>query len=145
MSPAPTGAVRYASSSGLSAQLNANGSVRRIDRQDVMLNAFLGNELEGGPANLVLRRRGESIAWTPLLGPRSPGAVRLDDTGLDVRGEWEGIRFCVSLRLAESAPAWFWHVQLENTGGSPLALDLLHVQDVALADYGTVRLNEYYA
>src|SRR4029453_5599246 len=25
------------------------------------------------------------------------------------------------------------------------AFDLLHVQDVALADYGTVRLNEYYA
>ncbi len=145
MSPSPTGAIRLASSSGVTAQLNANASVRRIDRQDVILNAFLGNELEGGPANLVLRRRADRITWTPLLGPHSPGAVHIDESGLDVRGEWEGIRFNVSLRLAESAPAWFWHVQLENSTRTPQTVDLLHVQDVALADYGTVRLNEYYA
>src|SRR6185369_13704406 len=98
----PHGTVRIASPSGLSMQINANSSVRRVDCQDVMLNAFLGNELEGGPANLVLRRRAERITWTPLLGPRSPGSVHLDETGLDVRGVWEGLRFCVSLRLAES-------------------------------------------
>jgi cellobiose phosphorylase len=126
-------------------EVNTNSSVRRVDCQDVMLNAFLGNELEGGPANLVLRRRAERITWTPLLGPRSPGSVHLDETGLDVRGVWEGLRFSVSLRLAESAPAWFWHVQLENTGSAPQTFDLLHVQDVVLADYSMVRLNEYYA
>jgi cellobiose phosphorylase len=138
------GPVRIASASGLSVQLNANGSIRRIDHRDVIVNAFLGNELEGGPANLYLRRRGERIAWVPLLGPRSPGAVHLDAAGLEVRGEWSGVRFRVALRLAESAPAWFWHVLLENAGGGPVTLDLVHAQDVALADYGAVRLNEYY-
>jgi cellobiose phosphorylase len=141
----PHGPVRIASPSGLAVQVNANASLRRIDCRDVLLNTFLGNELEGGPANLVLRRRGERIAWTPLLGPRSPGATSLDETGLDVRGTWDGIRFWVSLRLAETQPAWFWHVRLENAGDAPTTLDLLCVQDVALADYGTVRLNEYYA
>jgi 1,2-beta-oligoglucan phosphorylase len=141
----PTGLVRVASPSGLTVQFNANASIRRIDCSDVMLNTFLGNELEGGPANLVLRRRAQRITWTPLLGPRSPGAVHLDETGLEVRGEWENLRFHVSLRLADAAPAWFWHVQLENIGTVAAAFDLLHVQDVALADYGTVRLNEYYA
>ena len=141
----PRGPVRITSPSGLAVQVNANASLRRIDCRDVILNAFLGNELEGGPANLVLRRRTPRIAWTPLLGPRSPGAIRLDQTGLELRGEWSDIRFCVSLRLAEQVPAWFWHVALENARDSELALDLLHAQDVALADYGTVRLNEYYA
>jgi cellobiose phosphorylase len=140
----PHGPVRIASPSGLAVQLNANASVRRIDRQDVILNAFLGNELEGGPANLVLRRRAERITWTPLLGPRSPGAIRLDETGLEIRGEWSDIRFRVSLRLAAAAPAWFWHVELENAAAGALDLDLLYVQDVALADYGAIRLNEYY-
>jgi cellobiose phosphorylase len=139
--PGPT---RLASPSGLAVQVNQSGSVRRIDCRDVVLNAFLGNELEGGPANLFLRRRGERPGWIPLLGPRSPGAVHLDPAGLEVRGEWSGVRFCVSLRLAAAAAAWFWHVQLANTGSAAVTLDLIHAQDVALADYGAVRLNEYY-
>ena len=139
-----SGPVAIASPSGLAVQVNANGSLRRMDHGDVILNAYLGSEMEGGPANLFLRRRGERIAWIPLLGPRSPGEIRLDESGLEVRGEWSGLRFRVSLRLARSVPAWFWHVALENAGGAPETLDLVYAQDVALADYGAVRLNEYY-
>ncbi|HXK24846.1 MAG TPA: hypothetical protein VMS55_19405 [Myxococcota bacterium] len=136
--------VRLASPSELAVELCANGSIRRITWRDVVVNAFLGNELEGGPANLWLRRRGERVAWIPLLGPRSPGLLCLDEGGLDVRGEWSGLRFRASLRLAQQAPAWFWHVSLENVSRVPLALDLVHAQDVALSDYGAIRLNEYY-
>ena len=125
-------------------QVNANGSIRRIDHRDVLVNTFLGTEAEGGPANLFLRRRGARIAWTPLLGPRSPGAVRLDASGLEIAGEWSGLRFRVSLVLAASTPAWFWHVALENAGREAATVDLLYAQDLALADYGLVRLNEYY-
>ena len=140
-SPAP---FRLASPSGLTAQVNANGSVRRIDCGDVTVNAFLGNEVEGGPANLYLRRHGARIEWTPLLGPSGLGAVRLDEHSLEVTGEWTGIRFRVSLVLAQSAPAWFWHVALENTARAAQTVDLVCAQDIALAHYATVRLNEYY-
>src|SRR5215831_15591912 len=140
----PHGPISIASPSELAFQVNANGSIRRIDHRDVLVNAFLGNEVEGGPTNLFLRRRGARIEWTPLLGPRSPGAVRLDERGLDVAGEWKGLRFRVSLRLAASAPAWFWHVAVENGGRRVETIDLLYTQDLALADYGAVRLNEYY-
>ncbi|HVH04736.1 MAG TPA: hypothetical protein VNE71_01920, partial [Myxococcota bacterium] len=138
------GPVHFANGAGLAIQVNANGSIRRIDHHDVIVNAFLGNELEGGPANLFLRRHGERIAWTPLLGPRSPGRIRFDEAGLAIEGEWEGIRFVVSLRLAESAPAWFWHVGLANEAAEAQTVDLVSAQDVVLADYGAVRLNEYY-
>jgi 1,2-beta-oligoglucan phosphorylase len=137
-------AIRLTTPSELVFQVNANGSIRRIDHRDVIVNAFLGNEIEGGPANLFLRRHGARIEWTPLLGPRSPGAVRLDERGLDVAGEWDGLRFRVSLRLAASLPAWFWHVAIENAGGRVETIDLLYAQDLALTDYGAVRLNEYY-
>src|SRR5262249_22982953 len=63
---------------------------------------------------------------------------------LTVRGEWQGIRFTASLVLAASAAAWFWHVALENTGQATATVDLLYAQDVALAHYSAVRLNEYY-
>src|SRR5262245_6453176 len=139
--PEPIGLT---SPSGLTVRMNANGSIHRIDHRDVIVNAFLGNEMEGGPANLFLRRRGARIEWTPLLVPCSPGAVRLDAHGFEVAGEWQALRFRLSLRLAASAPAWFWHVALENAGPRDVAIDRLYAQDLALADYGGVRLNEYY-
>ena len=136
--------LRWTSPSGLTVQVNANGSLRRIDGGDVMVNAFLGNDVEGGPANLYLRRHGTCVEWTPLLGPHSPGVVRFDERALEITGQWAGIRFRVTLVLAASAPAWFWHVALENTARDAQVVDLVHAQDIALAHYATVRLNEYY-
>ena len=106
--------ARLESPSGLSVEVNANGSIRRIDHRDVILNLFLGNEIEGGPANVYLRLLGESIESVPLLGPRSPGVVVVDDHGLTVRGEWNDIGFDLSLTLVPSAPAWRWHGTLRN-------------------------------
>jgi cellobiose phosphorylase len=128
----------------LTVRVNANGSIERIDCGPVLVNAFLGNGLEGGPANLYLRRHGAQIEWTPLLGPRGPGTVRVEPDALHIAGQWKGITFSVALVLARSAPAWFWHVALENTASDAQTVDLVYAQDVALAAYGTVRLNEYY-
>jgi 1,2-beta-oligoglucan phosphorylase len=136
--------VHIASPSGLRAQVNANGSIRRMDCRDILLNLFLGNEVEGGPTNIYLRRHGTSLASIPLLGPRSPAVFSLDKYGLTARGEWYGLRFTAALRLAASAAAWFWHVVLENIGHAVATVDLIYAQDVALAHYDLVRLNEYY-
>ncbi|MGZ9158150.1 MAG: GH36-type glycosyl hydrolase domain-containing protein [Nitrospira sp.] len=140
----PVGPSHLESPSGLTVQVNANGSIRRMDHGDILLNLFLGNEVEGGPANIYLRRHGEKVEAVPLLGPRSPSAVRCDKRSMTLSGEWQGIRFAVLLRLAESAPAWFWHVEMENTGNGTETVDLIYAQDLALAHYGAVRLNEYY-
>jgi cellobiose phosphorylase len=135
---------RLESPTGLSIQVNANGSIRRMDHRDILLNLFLGTEIEGGPANLYLRRLGAAIEATPLLGPRSPAAIDVDQRAMTANGEWRGIRFLISLVLAESAPAWFWHVVLENTVAGAETVDLIYAQDLALAHYGAVRINEYY-
>lgn len=136
--------VQLRSPSGLRVQVNGNGSIRRIDYQDLIVNLFLGNELEGGPTNLYLRRLGDPVEAIPLLGPRSPARVSLDGPDLRLSGTWRDIRFALSLVLAESSPAWFWHLELENLGSAEVSLDLIYTQDLALAHYGTVRLNEYY-
>ncbi len=132
------------SPSGLKVEVNANGSIRRMDCGDIMLNLFLGNELEGGPANIYLRRRGETVEAIPLLGPLSPASFQIDDHGLIACGEWLDLRFHLRLVLAQSAPAWFWHVRLENTGAETMTCDLIYTQDLGLAHYGAIRLNEYY-
>jgi cellobiose phosphorylase len=136
--------VALSSPSGLRIELNSNGSIRRIDHGGLIVNLFLGSEIEGGPANLWLRRLDGALAATPLLGPESPARIDLGPHGLRAHGEWRGIEFHLSLRLAETAPAWFWHLALRNPGDAPARLDLIHAQDLALADYGAVRLNEYY-
>ena len=135
---------RAASPNGLSVELNANGSVRRMDCGDIMLNVFLGNEAEGGPVNIYLRRLGETVESIPLLGPGSPASYQTRGRGTVACGSWGALAFRLRLVLAESAPAWFWHVEVENTGTEAVACDLIHTQDLAIAHYGAVRLNEYY-
>jgi 1,2-beta-oligoglucan phosphorylase len=142
-SPAPY-PVQIASPSGLQVQVNANGSIRRMDYRDLLLNLFLGNEFEEGLTNIYLRRHGTAIAAVPLFGPRSPAVFSLDQLGFSARGVWNGIRFTAALRLAASAAAWFWHVSLENASHAAATVDVIHAQDVALAHYDLVRLNEYY-
>ncbi len=46
---------------GMSAVLNANGSIRRFDCGGISLPLFVGNEIEGGPTNLYLRRPGAEL------------------------------------------------------------------------------------
>jgi cellobiose phosphorylase len=135
---------RATSPSGLSFEMNANGSIRRIDHGDIMLNLFLGNEIEGGPANVYLRRPGQPVQAIPLLGPGSPACYESTERGMIARGQWGELIFQVRLVLAETASAWFWHVELENTGTTAIACDLIHTQDLALAHYGAIRLNEFY-
>ena len=43
--------LRVGSDSGLQAELHANGSVRRFDCGAIALALFVGNAVEGGPAN----------------------------------------------------------------------------------------------
>jgi cellobiose phosphorylase len=136
--------ARFESPSGLSVQVNANGSIRRLDHRDIILNMFLGTEIEGGPANIYLRRHDATIESIALLGPRSPAAVHVDGQGITIEGEWRHVGFRVALALVSSTPAWLWHVTLENLGKDPISVDLIYAQDLALAQYGAVRMNEYY-
>ncbi|HEV7138387.1 MAG TPA: hypothetical protein VGN43_17255 [Steroidobacteraceae bacterium] len=132
------------SRSGLKAEIGATG-LRRLDCGPTTLTLFIGNEVECGPANLFLRRRGPMQQWTPLLGPASPTRLATPDTGrLAGRGSWQGIDYDISLVLAEEVSVWFWHVRLRNVTADPQELDLTYAQDVALAPYGAVRMNEYY-
>ena len=145
----PDASVLLRSASSLSLHLNANGSVRQLRHGELMLNLFPGNEVEGGPFSLYLRRQhGDSWTSTPLLGPRSPSVMLVDaasaEAAISFTGQWGAVAYTLRVVLAAAQPAWFWHVALHNTGTEDATLDLLLAQDLALAPYGAVRLNEYY-
>ncbi|MGH8288449.1 MAG: GH36-type glycosyl hydrolase domain-containing protein [Steroidobacteraceae bacterium] len=134
------------SRSGLRAEISESGSLRRLDCGATSLSLFIGNEVEGGPTNLFLRRRCATPEWTALLGPSSPTRFATPDSAARLigRGTWRGIEYAISLTLAQDAPVWFWHVQLMNASHEAQELDLTYAQDLALAPYGAVRMNEYY-
>lgn len=137
---------RLHSAAGLQVQLLANGAIRRFDAGELLINLFPGNEVEGAPANLWLRRHGPdgTLSATPLLGPLSPLHWHAGEHIHGASGEWQGLHLRLQLRLAESAKAWFWHLQVENRSGTAAEIDLLMLQDIALAPYATVRINEHY-
>ena len=140
-----TPAKIVASQAGLRAELTASGAVRRFDCGPTTLTLFIGSEVECGPANLFLRRRAGKGDWTPLLGPASPTRFGAPAAGrIAGRGTWQGIEYDISLALAAQAPVWFWHVRLRNTSAETQEVDLTYAQDIALAPYGAVRMNEYY-
>ena len=122
------------------------GSVlRRLDVGERSILLYPADELESGPANLFLRRRsaaGRDVC--ALLGPGSPGRVRLTGAGPIVTGSWQGLDFSVSFRLGGRVTAWYWHVAVTNRDVDSAELDVVYAQDVALASYVTVRTNEYY-
>ena len=112
--------IRIASPSGLSVEVNSNGSILRMDHGDIMLNLFLGNEADGGLANIYMRHIGESMETIPLLGPASPASYEMDERGFTARGKWKTVSFCVRLILAESATA---PSRDEDAGARARALD----------------------
>jgi 1,2-beta-oligoglucan phosphorylase len=134
------------SRAGLRAEIAESGAVRRFDCGPTTLTLFVGSEVECGPANLFLRRLAGKPDWTPLLGPASPTRFGEPAAGgsLAGRGSWQGIDYDITLALAAAAPVWFWHVHLTNAASEAQELDLTYAQDVALAPYGAVRMNEYY-
>lgn len=125
--------------------LNQNGSVRRIDCEDCLINLFPTNAVEAGPCNVYLRvHSDDAVDVIPLLGPNSPLRWEFLERGIVGEGQWENLRLQLRLLLSESEAVWFWHVRLENLGAESCRCDLIHTQDVGLAHYGAVRLNEYY-
>ncbi|KQW42813.1 MULTISPECIES: hypothetical protein [unclassified Roseateles] len=135
---------------GLQAELLSHGALRRLMcGPALMLNLFPGNELEGGPANVWLRRRDGRDAgggWrvAPLLGPRSPLSVHAAEGAFEMRGDWDGLALRLQLRLAANEATLFWHLQAENRSGAACDIAPVLVQDVGLASYGAVRTNEFY-
>jgi len=131
---------------GLEAELLSHGALRRLLlAPGLMLNLFPGNELEGGPANVWLRRR-DGSGWqaVPLLGPQSPLQVHVEEGAFEMRGEWQGLALRLQLRLAADETTLFWHLHIENRSGAACEIAPVLVHDIGLADYGAVRTNEFY-
>jgi cellobiose phosphorylase len=100
--------------------------------------------MEGGLSTIYLRYFDPEARVVPLFGPQSEASYHLDAGAFVAKGRFEAVHYEVRLELSSEALAWFWHVTLKNVGEDDLSVDLILTQDIALAPYGAIRLNEYY-
>jgi cellobiose phosphorylase len=129
----------------MSAWFTEGAVLRRFDVGERSILTYPADALASGPANLFLRRHqaaGTQVAG--LLGPGTSSRVTLTRPGPVITGSWQGLDYRVTFRLADAVTAWYWHVAVANHGVDAADVDVVYCQDVALAAYAGVRINEYY-
>ncbi|MFA5292190.1 MAG: hypothetical protein WC496_04055 [Phycisphaerae bacterium] len=131
-------------SAGLKFSILENGSIKSIEQGKVQINLIDGSSLEPACSNLYLRIRGNKIIAVPLSGPKTCGNHIINKNIYEIKGKFEGILFSCRLLLAKNDTSWLWDVQLTNTSGKQLELDLLYVQDVGLSCADGNEKNELY-
>jgi len=127
-------------------QLLPGGAVHAIRHEHTLVNQLLPGPAEDGLFRLLLRwrtadgRSGDArlVGAGLEFGRAGPaGAVWLAEGGAGLACE-------TRLQLHPTQPAWAWRVRVRNGGSGPVAVDVLHAQDLGLADEAAVRNNEAY-
>ncbi|MBI2496741.1 MAG: hypothetical protein HYV75_02025, partial [Opitutae bacterium] len=140
--------AELAAASGLRAQFLPSGALFALRHHETMINQLLPGPAEDGLFRLFVRWFDGSSApagCAPLAGPGF--AFGADDRTATWRSTPAGraLDCTTTFRLHPQKPAWAWRVQIRNTGATPQTIDLLHAQDLGLADEAAVRNNEAYA
>ena len=140
------GLMELPSASGLRAQVLPNGALFALRHQGTLINQLLPGPAEDGLFRLLVRWRSAEgpNGWAPLVGPtvsfaRAGPAAAAWTTVTD-----GGLECSTVLQLHAQHTAWAWRVRVRNTAGSARRVDVLHAQDLGLADEGAVRNNEAY-
>jgi 1,2-beta-oligoglucan phosphorylase len=132
---------------GLRAQLLPGGAFFALRQQETMINQLLPGPAEDGLFRLLVRwtdSHGAPTGWAPLTGPGL--TFSCDDRAATWRTAPAGhtLTCTTTLALHPVKPGWAWRIRLRNTGTVIQRFDLLHAQDIGLADEGAVRNNEAY-
>ncbi len=136
--------MKIQNNSGLTVELLKNGAIKSIDAGPIRISLKAGSVYSDPGSNIYLRRRGKTIEHHPLTGPGSDSMFRISQDTMRWDGEWSGISYACSLRLAASSLGWQWSVELNNQTGNEMELDLVCLQDAGLKPVNAGLINEYY-
>ncbi|HXU90548.1 MAG TPA: hypothetical protein VFQ62_16970 [Methylomirabilota bacterium] len=146
------GLIRLESRSGVRAEFLAGGVLFALRHDSTLINQLLPGPAEDGLFRLLARWSthreagvGGDRGWMPLVGPGlafgRAGQHGVTWTTAAGRGPLAATTtFAVHPNLA----GWMWRVHLRNVSRSALRVDVLHAQDLGLADEAAVRNNEAY-
>ena len=138
--------LELASASGLRAQLLPTGALFALRHRETLINQLLPGPAEDGLFRLLVRWHdapGIPGGWAPLAGP----GLDFGTSGRSATwrtGAAASLECTTMLTLHSEKPAWAWRVLIRNTGSGARQIDVLHAQDLGLADESAVRNNEAY-
>lgn len=131
--------------SNLQFQFLSNGNVHSIRFENLLVNLYLGNEMEPCISNLYLRIHSKSkLILAPLFGPKSNTHFQILETTYLCKGSCFGLDYILYLELHPNLPSWRYKVQIINQTKENLEYDLVYVQDIGICDYSASRLNEFF-
>ena len=155
-------------SHGLSFDFLENGSVQRIEAGQVRISLKPATPFSKSGANLYLRKRSNRnehaapgkrsnqheytapgkgsnpVEYTALTGPGSNSRFIIHEDSFIAKGSWAGLGYTCTLQISKTSLSWQWLVDVTNTSGEVVELDLFYVQDVGLKQISDGLVNEYY-
>ena len=131
---------------GVRAGFHPNGCLHALMLDGLCLQLFPGTAVESGTTCLYLRlREGDRVVQAlPLIGPRSLGRWQVQGRQWRCVVEQADLHIELSCTLAPDQPWWFWRIVVNSRRSTPCVVDAVLMQDVALAPFETVRINEFY-
>jgi cellobiose phosphorylase len=132
------------SSTGLTFEFLESGSVRSISADTVRISLKVASFFARPGNNLYLRKRSDPVEFKTLLGPESESRFSLTEKIFMASGSWKGIDYSCTLQLSGKSMSWQWRVDLKNSSGHPVELDVVWVQDIGLKPMSAGLINEYY-
>ena len=150
------GLIEVASASGLRAEFLPTGVLFALRHRQTLINQLLPGPAEDGLFRLLVRWRAG--------GSRNAGAQHADEADGSAAAVGPGLPFgrvgpravawiahcaggleaTTTFALHPKVAAWVWHIHMRNDSASTLRIDVLHAQDLGLADEAAVRSNEAY-
>lgn len=118
-----------------------SGDVFDIMVDDIMVNQVRGNLPDGSLNNIYLRLfTNIGIEFVPILGIHSSSKFSYNEHQARWNGAYKDVGYEALLTLTDR-DVWFWTVTLD---GKDAVADLIYIQDLGLANVGSVQANEAY-
>ena len=130
------------SSKELNIEILKSGDIFKIYKNDIQINLFKGNLLDGAINNIYLRRKkGNTYNYSKLIGVDSPSSFLVLEDKVVYKGETFGINYQVILKLLNNI--WYYNVKLDKGTNDDL-FDIIFVQDIGVAPSGMIQSSEAY-
>ena len=130
---------------GLSFKYFHHGGAFQLSADNIMINQFLGNPIDGNVNNLYLRIKDkEQCLYTPLLGPTVATELVVGEQQISWSGSFHGIVYQCQIVLASQENSWNWNIHLQNTSANSITTEIMYAQDIGIATEGFIRANEAY-
>ncbi|MDZ4725881.1 MAG: hypothetical protein SH817_06980 [Leptospira sp.] len=131
--------------SGLEFNFTSNGSLYSIKIKHILVNLYIGNELEASIANFYLRvfsEFGETIY--PLFGPNANTKFEISESKYLGEGIVDSLHYQFIFSLHPVLLSWSYSIQIKNLSNQSARFQFVYTQDLGLCDYQSSRLNEFF-